>query len=60
MMAVVYKLIRTKDDIEKGFDAPAVLEKIVTIHKEIAQIIAINEKGETAIYPPVDMVFNPT
>jgi phosphoribosylaminoimidazole carboxylase (NCAIR synthetase) len=29
------------------------------IDKEIAQIIAISEKGETAIYPPVDMVFDP-
>lgn len=52
------QIIKTKDDIAKGFDAPAVLEKMVTINKEIAQIVAINEKGETALYPPVDMVFN--
>jgi 5-(carboxyamino)imidazole ribonucleotide synthase len=50
--------IRTKEDIDKGFDAPAVLEKMITIDKEIAQIIAINEKGECALYPPVDMVFD--
>ena len=25
---------------------------------EIAQIVAVNEKGETAVYPPVDMVFD--
>jgi len=53
------RTIRTKDDLNKGFDAPAVLEKIVVIQKEIAQIIAMNDKGETAIYPPVDMVFHP-
>jgi 5-(carboxyamino)imidazole ribonucleotide synthase len=52
------QIIRSKDDIEKGFDAPGVLEKLVNIEKEIAQIVAVNEKGETAIYPPVDMVFD--
>lgn len=53
------QVIKTTADIEKGFDAPGVLEKMVTIKKEIAQIVAINEKGETALYPPVDMIFNP-
>jgi 5-(carboxyamino)imidazole ribonucleotide synthase len=53
------QILQSKDDIEKGFDAPSVLEKLVSINKEIAQIIAINEKGETAIYPPVDMIFDP-
>jgi 5-(carboxyamino)imidazole ribonucleotide synthase len=53
------QVIRTKEEIEKGFDAPAVLEKLVVIDKEIAQLIAIGQKGETAIYPPVDMVFDP-
>jgi 5-(carboxyamino)imidazole ribonucleotide synthase len=52
------QIIRSREDIDKGFDAPSILEKLVDIHKEIAQIIAINEKGETAIYPPVDMVFD--
>lgn len=53
------QIIHTKSDIEKGFDAPAVLEKMVTINKEIAIMIAVNDKGETAVYPPVDMVFDP-
>lgn len=53
------QLLQTKDDISKGFDAPAVLEKMVNIKKEIAQMIAINEKGETALYPPVEMLFDP-
>jgi 5-(carboxyamino)imidazole ribonucleotide synthase len=52
------QVIKTKEDIDKGFDAPAVLEKMITIDKEIAQIIAVNEKGETALYPIVDMVFD--
>ena len=53
------QVIRTKNDITKGFDTPSVLEKMVKISKEIAQIVAINEQGEVALYPPVDMVFDP-
>jgi 5-(carboxyamino)imidazole ribonucleotide synthase len=53
------QVIKTKNDIEKGFNAPAVFEKLVVIEKEIAQMIAVNEKGETAIYPPVEMLFDP-
>jgi 5-(carboxyamino)imidazole ribonucleotide synthase len=53
------QLIKTKEDLAKGFDAPAVLEKMVRIHKEIAQMVAITEKGEAALYPPVEMVFDP-
>src|ERR1043165_3149550 len=53
------EIIHTREDIGKGFDKPAVLEKLIPIHKEIAQIIAINEKGDIALYPPVEMLFNP-
>jgi 5-(carboxyamino)imidazole ribonucleotide synthase len=54
------QVIKTKDDMAKGFDAPAVLEKMVAIKKEIAQMVAINEEGETALYPPVEMLFDPS
>lgn len=53
------EIIKTKEDISKGFNEPAVLEKLIPIHKEIAQMVAINEKGETALYPPVEMLFDP-
>lgn len=53
------QVIPTHDLLDQGFDAPAVLEKLVDIHKEIAQMVAINEKGETVLYPAVDMVFDP-
>ena len=46
-------------DIHLGFDQPGVLEKKVEIHKEISQIVAINETGQTAFFPPVEMIFNP-
>jgi 5-(carboxyamino)imidazole ribonucleotide synthase len=52
------QVLKTKADINKGFDAPAVLEKMVQIKKEIAVIVAVNDKGETNLYPPVDMVFD--
>lgn len=52
------QVIKSKDDISKGFDEPGVLEKMISIKQEIAQIIAINSKGEVALYPPVDMVFD--
>jgi 5-(carboxyamino)imidazole ribonucleotide synthase len=52
------QLLKNKEDLAKGFDAPAVLEKMVTIHKEIAQMVAITEKNETVLYPPVEMAFD--
>lgn len=53
------QVLRHKEDMDKGFDAPSVLEKLVNIQKEVSQLIAINAKGETALYPPVDMIFDP-
>jgi 5-(carboxyamino)imidazole ribonucleotide synthase len=52
------QVIKTKDDVSKGFNAPSVLEKMVAIKKEIAIMVAINEKGESALYPPVEMLFD--
>lgn len=53
------QIIKTREDMDKGFDKPSVLEKFIPVHKEIAQMVAINEKGEAALYPPVEMVFDP-
>lgn len=53
------QMIKSSADISRGFDAPAVLEKMVEVDKEIAQIIAVNDKGEVVFFPPVDMVFDP-
>ena len=52
------EVLRTAADMQKGFDAPSILEKMVDIKKEIAVIIAVNEQGEHAMYPAVDMVFD--
>jgi 5-(carboxyamino)imidazole ribonucleotide synthase len=53
------QVIKTESDLEKAFNDHAVLEKMVNIKKEIAIIIAMNDKGETAIYPPAEMCFDP-
>lgn len=52
------QIMREESDIEKGFDQPSVLEKMIQVHQEIAVIVAVNDKGETAIYPPAEMVFD--
>jgi 5-(carboxyamino)imidazole ribonucleotide synthase len=52
------EMIHSSEDINKGFDAPSILEKKIEVVKEIAIIIGVNESGETAIYPPVEMVFD--
>jgi len=49
------------DDIASshlGFNEHSVLEKKIKIKKEIAVIIAVDTNGKTALYPPVEMVFN--
>ncbi len=45
------QIIQSAADVENGFDAPSVLEKKIDIHKEIAVIVIMNEKGESASFP---------
>ena len=52
------QLIEDLSSKEAGFDTLSVLEKKVIIKKEIAQIIAVDNNLKTALYPPVEMVFN--
>lgn len=54
------QVLHNQSDLALGFDAPAVLEDKVDISREISIIIAVDGNGETAIYPPVDMVFDPS
>jgi 5-(carboxyamino)imidazole ribonucleotide synthase len=53
------QMIRSEADIEKGFDAPALLENLIPFKKELAVIVARNESGEIDAFPPVEMVFHP-
>lgn len=51
--------LRSVADIEKAFDVPSVLEKMVDFEKEIAILIARNESGQVSTFPVVEMEFNP-
>ncbi len=46
-------------DFAKAFDAPGLLEKAVDFDKELAVIVARNERGEVQTFPTVEMVFHP-
>jgi len=52
------QVINNSDDINRGFDAPAVLEKKVDIKQEIAMLVAVALGGEIKIYPIVEMIFD--
>jgi len=54
------QVLNSKDDLQKAFDAPGLLEKFVDFEKEISIIVARNEKGDVVTYPAVEMVFHPT
>ena len=47
------------EDIDKAFDAPGLLEKKVSVDKEISVIVARNIHGKISTFPPVEMVFDP-
>lgn len=51
--------LKSVEDLANAFAEPSVLEKAVDFEKEIAIIVARNEAGEVAIFPPVELVFHP-
>lgn len=53
------QLMRKEEDLDKGFDAPGLLEKLIDFEKEISVILARNESGSIKVFPPVEMVFHP-
>ncbi|WMN07989.1 5-(carboxyamino)imidazole ribonucleotide synthase [Marivirga arenosa] len=53
------KVIKSKEEIKSGFDAPALLEEFVPFKKELAVIVSRNEAGEVNTFPVVEMVFHP-
>ncbi|MDB5240616.1 MAG: 5-(carboxyamino)imidazole ribonucleotide synthase, partial [Spirosoma sp.] len=46
-------------DVGKAFDAPGVLEQVIDFEKELAVIVARNERGDVQTFPTVEMVFHP-
>jgi 5-(carboxyamino)imidazole ribonucleotide synthase len=53
------QVIENEHDLSLGFNAPAVLESKVKIAKELALIVGMNAQGETVIFPPAEMIFDP-
>jgi len=53
------QILNSEKEMSLAFDQPSVLEKKVDIHKEVSQIVAMNAAGQTALYPPAEMIFNP-
>lgn len=53
------QILQTEEDLSKAFDAPGLLEKLIPFEKEIAVIVARNERGEIKSFPPVEMIFHP-
>ena len=53
------QLLREEKDLEKAWDAPGLVERLIDFHKEIAVIVARNQRGEVKTFPVVEMVFHP-
>lgn len=51
--------VRSEADLAKAFEAPSLIEKLIDFDKELAVIVARNEKGEVKTFPCVEMEFNP-
>ena len=51
--------IASKEELDKAFDAPSVLEEAVDLDKELSVIVARNESGEIKHFPLVELEFNP-
>jgi 5-(carboxyamino)imidazole ribonucleotide synthase len=52
-------VITDKDKIDRLLEGPSVIEEMVKIEKEIAVIVARNDRGDVRSFPPVEMVFDP-
>jgi 5-(carboxyamino)imidazole ribonucleotide synthase len=53
------KMIRTVEDLASAFEEPSIVEEIVDFEKEIAVIVARNDRGDVQTFPMVEMEFNP-
>lgn len=54
----VYKVV-DESYLDKAFTEPSLIERWVDFEKELAVIVARNEKGEIKAFPMVEMEFNP-
>lgn len=53
------QVMRTTEDLDKGFTTPSLLEKLIDFEKEISVIVARNKSGKIKAFPPVELVYYP-
>lgn len=53
------QVLKNEADLENLWDVPSVIEALCPIAKEIAAVVIVGEDGSQAIYPLVEMVFDP-
>jgi len=53
------QVLETSNDWPLAFDSPSILEKKVTISRELSLLVAAGQGGELAVYPPVEMIVDP-
>ncbi len=53
------QMIRTMSDLDKAFDKPGLLEKLVDFDKELSVVVARNMKGEMECFPVVELSYHP-
>ena len=54
----VYK-VTDESYLDKAFTEPSLIEELIDFEKEIAVIVARNDKGDVSTFPVVEMEFNP-
>ena len=53
------QVIKSSKDIDKGFEAPSILEKFVDYDREISVIVSRNESGDMETFPVVELEYHP-
>jgi len=53
-------VVQTESDLENLLPGACLIENLVDIEKELAVVVARNEKGEISAFPTVEMAFHPT
>lgn len=53
------QIMNSADDLSKGFNTSSLIEKLVDVKKEIAVIVGVDTHMNVAVFPPVEMVFDP-
>lgn len=53
------QLMRHPKDLQKAFDAPGLIEKLIDFDKELSVLVARNTQGQVKSYPVVELAFHP-